>query len=59
MKQYICYDIRGIQQYIFSIPQLQYIIGGSLVITAFDREWEKIPDGVETILPEAEREFFA
>lgn len=49
MKKYICYDIRGIQQYIFSIPQLQYIIGGSLVIADFDREWERIPDGVETI----------
>ena len=41
MKIYIYYDIRGIQQYIFSIPQLKYIIGGSLVIADFDRKWKK------------------
>ena len=51
MKIYIYYDIRGIQQYIFSIPQLKYIIGGSLVIADFDRKWEeeKLPDGIEMI----------
>ncbi|MCP4118520.1 MAG: hypothetical protein GY737_24600 [Desulfobacteraceae bacterium] len=49
MKKYLSYDIRGIQQFIFSIPQLKYIIGGSLMIAGFDRKWENPPDGVEKI----------
>lgn len=38
MGQYLCYDIRGIQQYIFAVPRLKYIIGGSCLIDAFDRK---------------------
>ena len=34
---YIAYDIKGIQQFIFSVPKLKYIVGGSLLIDAFDR----------------------
>ncbi len=35
--QYLCYDIRGIQSFIFRIPKLKYIIGGSALIDCFDR----------------------
>src|SRR5574344_135430 len=35
---YLCYDIRGIQTFIFRIPKLKYIIGGSALIDRFDRE---------------------
>lgn len=35
---YLCYDIRGIQSFIFKIPKLKYIIGGSALIDQFDRE---------------------
>ena len=35
---YLCYDIRGIQSFIFRIPKLKYIIGGSALIDQFDRE---------------------
>lgn len=38
MSQYLCYDIRGIQQYIFAVPRLKYIIGGSCLIDTFDRK---------------------
>lgn len=34
---YLCYDIRGIQSFIFRIPKLKYIIGGSALIDRFDR----------------------
>lgn len=36
--KYLCYDIRGIQKFIFRIPKLKYIIGGSALIDQFDRE---------------------
>ncbi len=50
MTKYLCYDIRGIQQFIFSIPQLKYIIGGSLLIADFDRKIRATPqDGIEPI----------
>jgi len=35
---YLCYDVKGIQGYIFKIPKLAYIIGGSALIDQFDRE---------------------
>ena len=37
MSLYLCYDIRGIQSFIFKIPKLKYIIGGSALIDKFDR----------------------
>jgi hypothetical protein len=37
MQVYLCYDIRGIQQSIFAVPRLKYIIGGSALIDGFDR----------------------
>ncbi|MDR2390489.1 MAG: hypothetical protein LBE84_02255 [Planctomycetota bacterium] len=36
---YIAYDIRGIQQYIFSVPKLKFIVGGSVVLDRFDNEY--------------------
>jgi hypothetical protein len=41
MSIYICYDIKGIQSFIFKIPRLEYIIGGSAIIDRFDRETMK------------------
>jgi hypothetical protein len=38
MATYLCYDIRGIQSFIFRIPKLRYIIGGSALIDTFDRQ---------------------
>lgn len=36
---YLCYDLKGIQSFIFQVPQLKYIIGGSAIIDLFDREF--------------------
>jgi len=41
MSLYLCYDIRGIQSFIFKIPKLKYIVGGSALIDRFDRETVK------------------
>lgn len=38
MSCFLCYDIKGIQQFIHSVPQLKYVVGGSLLIDGFDRE---------------------
>lgn len=38
MGTYLCYDVKGIQSYIFKIPKLKYIIGGSALIDRFDKE---------------------
>ena len=38
MGLYLCYDIRGIQSFIFRVPKLKYIIGGSAIVDRFDRE---------------------
>lgn len=38
MSTYLCYDLRAIQSFIFRIPRLKYIIGGSALIDQFDRE---------------------
>ena len=49
---YLCYDVRGIQSFIFRIPKLKYIIGGSAVIDRFDRETIKnltLPQGCECL----------
>lgn len=35
---YLCYDLKGIQSFIFAVPQLKYISGGSALIDRFDRE---------------------
>lgn len=36
--RFLCYDIRGIQSFIFSIPRLRYIVGASALIDEFDHE---------------------
>lgn len=36
--QFFCYDVRGIQKYIFKVPRLKYIIGGSALLDFFDRQ---------------------
>ena len=33
---FLCYDIKGIQRFIFSVPRLKCIVGGSALIDAFD-----------------------
>lgn len=40
-EQYLCYDIKGIQQFIFSISKLRYVVGASLLIAQFDDEIRK------------------
>lgn len=35
---YLCYDLKGIQSFIFAVPRLKYICGGSATIDRFDRE---------------------
>jgi hypothetical protein len=39
---FLCYDLRGIQSYIFQVPRLRHIIGGSAIIDRFDRHL--VPD---------------
>ncbi len=48
---YLCYDIKGIQRFIFSIPKLKCVIGGSGLIAEFDHNAgkESRQDGVELI----------
>ncbi len=49
---YVSYDIKGIQQFIYSIPRLRYVIGGSGLISEFDQRWEhpeNMPPGVTRI----------
>ena len=38
MAQYLCYDVRGVQSFIFAVPKLRYIVGGSALVDQFDRE---------------------
>lgn len=38
MAKFVSYDIKGIQRYIYSVPRLKYIIGGSLMISEFDEK---------------------
>ncbi|MBQ2821084.1 MAG: hypothetical protein IJF17_05800 [Thermoguttaceae bacterium] len=35
---YLVYDVRGIQKYIFAVPKLKGIIGGSLIVEEFDHQ---------------------
>jgi len=50
-KLYLCYDLKGIQSFIFAVPRVRYICGGSALIDRFDRE--TVPsiriDGVQHI----------
>ena len=48
---YVCYDVKGIQSFIFKVPQLKHIIGGSAIIDRFDREIvpSLVIDGTELI----------
>ncbi len=39
MTTYLCYDIKGIQSFIFQIPRLRYAVGGSVLIDDFDRRF--------------------
>jgi len=38
MSIYLHYDVKGIQSFIFKIPKLKYIVGGSALIDRFDKE---------------------
>ncbi len=40
MARYLCYDVKGIQAYIFAVPRLQYVIGGSALVAELD---ERVP----------------
>ena len=33
---YLCYDIKGIQRFIFSVPKLKCVVGASALIDQFD-----------------------
>jgi hypothetical protein len=35
---YLCYDIKGIQRFIFSVPKLKCVVGASGLIDEFDRQ---------------------
>ena len=35
--QFLCYDLKGIQSFIFQIPKLRRIVGGSALVDRFDR----------------------
>jgi hypothetical protein len=35
---YLSYDVRGIQSFIFAVPRLRYIVGGSAIVDRFDTE---------------------
>jgi len=35
---YLCYDLKGIHSFIFAVPKLKYISGGSALIDRFDDE---------------------
>lgn len=38
MDAYLCYDLKGIQQHIFQIPNLKCCVGGSRQVDSFDRQ---------------------
>lgn len=47
MGAYLYYDVKGIQTFIFKIPKLKHIVGGSALIDRFDKETMKnlnLPD---------------
>lgn len=35
---FLCYDLKAIQSFIFRVPKLKYIIGGSAIVDEFDRD---------------------
>ena len=35
---FLCYDLKGIQSFIFQVPRLRRIVGGSALVDRFDRE---------------------
>lgn len=51
MSCFLFYDVKGIQSFIFKIPKLKYIIGGSALIDQFDKKTvvELAGNGVELI----------
>lgn len=61
MTMYVCYDIRGIQSFIFRIPKLKYIIGGSAIVDRFDRDFARNLDvpGVQCLFAGGGRGTFA
>jgi len=48
---YLAYDLKGVQSFIFSIPRLRHIVGGSALIDEFDRDIARnvISEGVELV----------
>ena len=61
MSMYLTYDLKGIQSFIFNIPKLKYIIGGSVIIDSFDRKEMpalKIPSECELIYSAAGKGVF-
>jgi hypothetical protein len=36
---FVSYDLRAIHSFIFRVPKLKYIVGGSAIVDAFDREF--------------------
>ncbi|MFO0695989.1 MAG: hypothetical protein U0230_20670 [Polyangiales bacterium] len=36
-QEFLCYDVKGIQSYVFAVPRLRYIVGGSALLDDFDR----------------------
>ena len=61
MNCYLAYDLKGIQSFLFSIPKLKYIIGGSTLIDRFDRKYiNSIKDeGIELIYAAAGKGVFS
>lgn len=49
---YVCYDLKSIQRYIFAVPRLKCVIGGSVLVANFDQQQAAAndPEGaIETI----------
>lgn len=47
-KVFVSYDIRGIQQFIFAVPRLKYIVGASALIDEYDKSTiRKLSDGAD------------
>lgn len=48
MPHYLCYDLKGVQSFIFRVPKLRYIVGGSALLDQFDRETVRGFDAPDT-----------
>jgi hypothetical protein len=48
MAVYLYYDVKGIQSFIFKIPRLKFIVGGSALIDQFDKETVGEMNGPDT-----------